>query len=917
MSYHSKIAAALLYDRLDGGVEASNAVVGAPSSITGPWGNAGGALSFDGTDDGAILQPRDLPRNFEVPGGFTCTGLHYDSAAGGFWVGDFTNSAAKLIDPDDFSVLDTIALGFAPQGIVATSTDLWVADFTGQSLRKFSKSTGTEDTGAEISLSISPTGVTLNGSGNLLVIAYAAGTNNLLEYTTGGSLQSTKSISVTIGTGGYFSLDGCHWVDASTMYVCADRNAAQAGLPDRVLVVNPADGSITAAYAAPAAVEDVTVKGSDVFVTMDDEYHQSKTGGNRVVRIPLADNRDFGMSWWMKTSGVDATEAVWALGDPVGESAAQDDEERGIGAYILSDDTTLRFFIADGFGSGTKVTHDFTGLSFTAWKHYAISIDASAQTLTLYIDGVQEGAAVDVSGLDLSYIYWRHRLSVGYQVDTALARFCDVDVADVALFDETISSAEAGELEAGPEPQNTDPGTIAGTETEGETLTATAGIWNDYGDGSASSSWTWERSDNGTTGWAAISGATASTYVLQAADVTKYVRAVERRTNTGGFDAAEDTPTAPTGVIASSDGGPVEPPTTAASWWALATDPSLAARYDGDGDADGMPDASDTVQGSPGEWINTAGYAAGPFTLGNAFATNGASFVRLGVRDDWPSGAASRTICCWFRADQVTANRGLLGYAAGLAGRGLSLGVAAGELEVDFGGHVIRTVGAQIAEDEWTHVAIVIPDGAEASGAARLYVDGSERAVATASGAEVTLDTATPDARIGATVDEADVFAGAVWDVRVYARALWPSELAEEASGPEPAPMGFAELLYRSGVLHWDGSNGSRAVEWDSFGNGAVVTTSTVRRSGLPLNGPILSGPDGASFEVTSGLPGVFDVVLAASNLGGADPEKAIVSNAVAFPPRPDRSAPPSVAGAVRVAGAVAGTVAVGGVDFL
>lgn len=74
------------------------------------------------------------------------------------------------------------------------------------------------------------------------------------------------------------------------------------------------------------------------------------------------------------------------------------------------------------------------------------------------------------------------------------------------------------------------------TPTVGQTLTRTTGTWTDNPDSTFATEW--QRSDNGSTGWAAISGATAATYVVQAGDATKYLRAKVTATNDGGSTIA-------------------------------------------------------------------------------------------------------------------------------------------------------------------------------------------------------------------------------------------------------------------------------------------------------------------------------------------------------------------------------------------
>lgn len=84
--------------------------------------------------------------------------------------------------------------------------------------------------------------------------------------------------------------------------------------------------------------------------------------------------------------------------------------------------------------------------------------------------------------------------------------------------------------------------TISGTAKVGQTLTATAASVT--GVPTPTDSFQWQRSDNGTTGWADISGATNTTYTAVTADENKYLRVVQTSTNVAGSDTANSASTA-------------------------------------------------------------------------------------------------------------------------------------------------------------------------------------------------------------------------------------------------------------------------------------------------------------------------------------------------------------------------------------
>lgn len=85
-------------------------------------------------------------------------------------------------------------------------------------------------------------------------------------------------------------------------------------------------------------------------------------------------------------------------------------------------------------------------------------------------------------------------------------------------------TAKQIELISGKYPTNTAAPTISGTTTQGQTLTAANGTWT----GSPTFTRQWKRSG------ASIAGATAATYVLQAADMGKTITVTVTGTNAVG-----------------------------------------------------------------------------------------------------------------------------------------------------------------------------------------------------------------------------------------------------------------------------------------------------------------------------------------------------------------------------------------------
>jgi hypothetical protein len=91
-------------------------------------------------------------------------------------------------------------------------------------------------------------------------------------------------------------------------------------------------------------------------------------------------------------------------------------------------------------------------------------------------------------------------------------------------------------------PVNNTPPTIAGTATEGQTLTATSGTWT--GSGPVTYSWQWRRCDKGGGSCSGIGGANKSTYELTSADVSNTIRVRQSAKNSDGTTSATSAQTA-------------------------------------------------------------------------------------------------------------------------------------------------------------------------------------------------------------------------------------------------------------------------------------------------------------------------------------------------------------------------------------
>ena len=173
-------------------------------------------------------------------------------------------------------------------------------------------------------------------------------------------------------------------------------------------------------------------------------------------------------------------------------------------------------------------------------------------------------------------------------------------------------------------PANTVAPSVSGTAKVGQTLTTTDGTWT----GTPTPTYTrqWQVSDNGTSGWSNISGATSSTYTILTAQAGKYIRSKITATNDAGAVDAFSSATAqivedPAVSIPTISGTSKVGQTLTASASATAgyPIPSISYQWQKSSTVDGI---YSNISGATSSTYNLTASEAGKFIRVTATATN-------------------------------------------------------------------------------------------------------------------------------------------------------------------------------------------------------------------------------------------------------------------------------------------------------
>lgn len=412
-------------DKTANGLDLTQGTAGSRGTLVTGAINGLPAVAFDGSADNLAtygIFPRGT--SWLVPGGFTNTGLAYDTVDGQLWIGDYTNS--KLIKTTlAGAYVAEIALSGQPQGVAYDSSDdtLWWADNAASMVRHVTMAGA--DAGGSFAATL-PNG-----------IAYEAASDSLWVVTSGtlkryscasGALQETITPSS-------YNPDGIAY-DAGTdsLYVTCD---SAAGKYSRLIKVNAGTGSVDAVYDVAAWPEDAVVIGSDLYYCADAGFHGSISNGNRVYKVPLADlHLGYTVATWVNP--ISATGAIWSHGNAVTLGAA------GIGFALLTTTTTN----ARPFITGSDSTRAFADRAKVAgWRFLCLVVNDSAHTMSLYDNGALVSTAIDTSAVYGAHAtHYRH--SIGASVDGDSLRPHQCQIAEQAIYARALGADEVALLYA-------------------------------------------------------------------------------------------------------------------------------------------------------------------------------------------------------------------------------------------------------------------------------------------------------------------------------------------------------------------------------------------------------------------------------------------------------------------------------------
>lgn len=397
----------------------------------GATGKIVAGTTFDGTDDSVTIGPKMARMtSFETPGGWTCTGLTWDTDAENFWIGDHLNS--EIVEVSTAGVeISSFTLGYKPQGIAFDTSDntLWVADNVNQNIFHYSRA-GVEVVADRISsLGYAPNGIGYEAATDTIWVA-SDGSNTLRQYSCStGSLVDSFSVSFLASR-----IDGVEY-DASTDELIVSHDTTDT--LSRVIASGARQGEVTEVYLATNSVEDIALVNGDIYFCADAGLHNSVTDGNRVYKLDDRGQDRTVMLYFdpgTLTTG-SLPDAIFMHGDGITTTGFTG---VGYGLALVGAGTTIRLFIND---DTNRVFADRT-ISFppTNFMHAVLEIDRNQGVANIYVDGAKVGASADITTI-LQSAETHYPMMIGAVGVEAANRFLQMTGDEFMWFDDARGAA--------------------------------------------------------------------------------------------------------------------------------------------------------------------------------------------------------------------------------------------------------------------------------------------------------------------------------------------------------------------------------------------------------------------------------------------------------------------------------------------
>lgn len=349
-------------------------------------------LDFDGVGkglDNTTARTISSTRDWEVPGGFSCTGCCYDSDAGTLWIANWDDG--DLVETNLLGAQQSsISVGDAAdniQGVAFDSSDntLWVANPNDDQVQHWQRN-GTELSGDHFAFT-NPNALAYEAGTDSLWIAASGSGNAIGRYNTAGALQAavTLELSPVGGTIDHIAYDSARdwlWISFSLVGPTT---------PDAIWVYRPNGSFIGSITDNNTALEGVAFDGTGALWSVhDNELKNSTPNGNRAYRhnvdaiIPVfqrLDNAAIGM--WLDIGVNTATDGGLEFGGVVDDS--------GIAIYTR-DNNSVRAYINDGT---TRIFAD--RVVGADWVHVVLTVDSDNDVARIFANGSQVGADIDIS----------------------------------------------------------------------------------------------------------------------------------------------------------------------------------------------------------------------------------------------------------------------------------------------------------------------------------------------------------------------------------------------------------------------------------------------------------------------------------------------------------------------------------------